>query len=206
MRCLRSAVGVQYGACCLIRDYSLTSWLHHAILSLNVEDFTLINEMVNLVATLWDSLSQPTEGRQDSEIGRSIPHIENPASKVLHLLRALLCKLSAQSGFDTLDQYLSVLSNVMIILVSEGTSGFTKDNLISLIEVLSSYCPNKREFYDILDLGCDFIEDIPSCSSAPKENKLRLRMRALTVQWVKLNKICIKASVAGVPPLLNDIL
>lgn len=183
---LRSTVAVQYGACRLVRDFSFVSWLHQTIMNLTVENSTLTTEMVSLLSDLWGSLSMSTKGKQDSETGRPIPHIESSASKVLLLLLTLHLKLTPQTCVDSLIKYISVLTKVTSCLQPEETSMFSKEKLLSILEVGSAFSPNKREFFDLLEFGHNFTEVkeiLPDVGDKP--NELRLKLRALTIQWSK---------------------
>lgn len=157
-----------------MRDYSLLSWIHQSILSSSVEDTPLIDTMVRLVSKLWESLSLPTKGKQD------IPLVSNPASKMFHLLLALLVKLKASLSTDTLCLYVNVLSNLVPQLTAEDISLFTKHLLVSIIESMSSHCPDKRQFFDLIELGYNHV-DISETSNSALDNNLRL----LTIQWMK---------------------
>ncbi|KAK3910456.1 Nucleolar pre-ribosomal-associated protein 1 [Frankliniella fusca] len=186
LRWLRSTMAIQYGACRLVRDFSIISWLHQTIINLTVENFTLITEMVRLLSNLWGSVSAPTKGKLDSETGRQIPHIENSASKVLPLLLTLHLKLTPQTGVDILINYISVLTKVASCLRPEETPLFSKDSLMSILEVGSAYCCNKREFFDLLEFGHQFTEvkEI-SLDRKDKASEFRLLLRTLTIQWSK---------------------
>lgn len=182
-------MSVQYGACCLTRDYSLSSWLHQTILGFKTEDLKLISAMVSLLSVLWRSLSLPTEGKQDPEIHRSVPYIENPGSKVLPLLLKLLPKLSAQLGDDTMTQFISVFCDLMISLKSKDILSFTRHDLVTLIDVYSTYFFNKREFYDLLELGCEFVNNsLLKSESSFSVNGIREKLRTITILWVLANK------------------
>ncbi|XP_034256988.1 uncharacterized protein LOC117654457 [Thrips palmi] len=179
LSCIQSAISVQYGACRLVRDYSLSSWLHQSILSTKVEDSTLIDTMVRLVSKLWESLSLPSKGNP------GIPHPANPAGTVFRLLLALKDKLKASVSTETLCHYVSLLSNVVPHLSAENFSVFTKDLLLSTLETISPLCPNKRQFFDLLELGCHFTDiDDTNIANSSLDNCLR----TLTIQWIKHRK------------------
>lgn len=170
-----------------MRDYCLASWLHQSIVDFGLEDATLIIEMVRLLSALWESLSSPSERKKDAETARSSPIVENPARKLLNLLLPLHLKLSAPVGLDCLNQYLYVLHNVTANLTVDDSFVFPKETLLSIIDVMSPHCFNKRQFLDLLDLGCQFI-DLPTIVN-PKvnatEEDIRLLLQVLTIQWMR---------------------
>lgn len=183
LRFLRSAAGVQYGACCLVRSYGLTSWLHQTILNLNVEDSKSITEIVRILRCLWTSLSLPPLTEEDPEAGCVNVRVNQPSRKMLNLLLTLRFKLNAQVEEDVLNEYITCFNDVMRNLPPEDTLKVTEDILVSLIDLSSCYCPNKREFLDLLDLACDYV-DTPEFTTS-SATALRKSMRLLIIQWIK---------------------